>query len=124
MCTYKPTKTCLNIQLSCSLVFLFPITFAENDGNYECCNGEDGFQCNIQGWGKQTCMEFPLSVHHCCIFNLFDAHLALAQFISLYKAYVMKPFEILPPPHHGKMVKEARAWSKHAWDKCNHHSTR
>lgn len=68
-------------------------------------------------------MEFPLSVHHCCIFNLFDAHLALAQLISLYKAYVMKPFEILPPPHHGKMVKEARAWSKHAWDKCNHHST-
>lgn len=74
---YVRTSQHLMYCYSCSRVFLFPITFAENDGNHECCNGEDGFQCHIQGWGKQSCMDFPLSVHHRCIFNLFDAHLAL-----------------------------------------------
>lgn len=70
-------------------LFLFPITSTENDGNYDCFNGEDGFQCNIQGWGKQSSIEYPPCVHHCCISNHFDAHLALSLSLEVLQILIL-----------------------------------
>ena len=60
VCTLEPFTT-LQLRL-----FLIPIT-----------STEEGFQCNIQGWGKKSGIVHP-PVHHCCISSLFDAHLVLS----------------------------------------------